>query len=60
MLGSVCATSSPKMYIAFNRPSTAASNICGIVWPFSRDSATPQRSSKQRATSSSPTERYIV
>jgi hypothetical protein len=31
VFGSVCATSSPKMYIAFRSPATAASNICGIV-----------------------------
>ncbi len=30
VFGSVCATSSPKMYIAFRSPATAASNICGI------------------------------
>ena len=28
---SVCATSSPKIHIAFRRPSTAASSICGTV-----------------------------
>ena len=31
VFGSVCATSSPKMYIALRSPATAASNICGIV-----------------------------
>ena len=29
--GSVCATSSPKMYIAFRSPATAWSNISGIL-----------------------------
>ena len=29
--GSVWATSSPKMYIAFSSPATAASNISGIL-----------------------------
>ena len=48
VFGSVCATSSPKMYIAFSRPSTAASNISGIFIPRSRFISTPQRRSKRR------------
>jgi hypothetical protein len=55
--GSVWATSSPKMYIAFRSPAIAASNICGIVYPFWRESGTPHACSKERATSSSATER---
>ena len=53
VFGSVCATSSPKMYIAFRLPSTAASNISGIFIPGSRFISTPQRRSNDEVTASS-------
>ena len=57
VFGSVWATSSPKMNIDFRSPATAASNIFGIVSPFSRERLTPQRSSNMVATASSLTGR---
>ncbi len=56
VFGSVCATSSPKMYIAFSSPATAASNISGIFSPRSRFIVTPHAASKRAATASSATD----
>ena len=59
-LGSVCAMSSPKTYIARSPPAIALSNICGIISPFSLRMGLPQRASNASRTASSPVERYIV